>query len=272
MRCPSCGDDAHLGVRETRRQSDGSIRRRRRCGACGHHITTVEQISGDRVQVRKSDGRLEPFDRTKLLRGVVKAAVRPHHGNRLAELVENIAQDARAHSDEGIIDSSALSTLVLVQLKEFDPVTHVRYALTQLSRRDASKRTSELRDAGEVRVWLRREYPEVEYLRTPTTTHQVVKRDGRREPFERRKLERSIGLSAKGRGRSDKAVRDLATRLADKVLDELRDQAVVTSGQLASEVLRLLRRTDHIAALRFSSTMKQFASVGDYETEALGLR
>lgn len=271
MRCPNCGATTGLSVRETRRSPDATIRRRRRCEGCRHDFTTVEQVSGDQVRVKKSDGRLEPFDRRKLLRGIVKAAVRPHHNARLAELVENIAQDAISQAHDGIVGSSELSEVVLSHLKEFDPVSHVRYALTQLGRRDARAPTG-WQDAGEVRVWLRREYPEVEYVRSPTTTHAVVKRDGRREPFERRKLERSIGLSSKGRGRSDKAVRDLATRVANKVLDELRDQAVVTSGQIAAEVLRCLRRTDHIAALRFASTMKQFAAVGDYETEALGLR
>jgi transcriptional repressor NrdR len=99
-----------------------------------------------------------------------------------------------------------------------------------------------------------------------------VKHDGRREPFDRGKLERSIGRAAKGRGASPAAVHGLATEVAQDVLNELGEQPVVTAGQIASEILRSLRRRDHIGFLRYASTAKGYLSREDYEFEAVALR
>jgi transcriptional repressor NrdR len=270
MQCPQCGLGSHLSVSETRRH-EAAIRRRRNCGHCGHTFQTLEAVVGDTLRVEKSDGTLELLDRAKLLKGVTKASVRPHHADQLAELIELIVQSARRSADEATLTTTELADIVLERLKDFDPVTHVRYALTQLGRRDRPGRVG-WKTVVDIRRWLRDEYPELEYFRPSSVTSTVVKRDGRREPFDRRKLERSIGVASKGRGDSDEAVRRLATWVADNVVGVLEHQSLVTSGQIASEILRVLRATDHVAALRFASTAKGFVSVEDYEAEALGLR
>jgi len=51
----------------------------------------------------------------------------------------------------------------------------------------------------------------------------------------------------------------------------LGDQPLVTSGQIASEILESLRRRDQVAYLRFASTAKRFRSPEDYEAEATAL-
>jgi len=272
MHCPNCGRRDLLAVKETRQRPDGSIRRRRRCSACGLDFHTAEHISNELLQIRKSDGRVVPFDRARIHKGIVKAAVGPHHADRVSELVQAIAQEAIASGRDGVLESSVLAQIVLRHLKEFHPVTHVRFALTQVGRLDRPKHWHGWSSADDVRRWLRLEYPDLEYFRPSPRLETVVKKDGRREPFDRHKLERSIGVAAKGRGESDEEVRIFATEAANAVIEDLFTQAIVTSGQIAAAIIAFLRQHDHIASLRFASTAKQFLSVEDYETEALGLR
>ncbi|WP_298381678.1 ATP cone domain-containing protein [Ferrimicrobium sp.] len=256
---------------ETRRTSDGRIRRRRRCPACHNDFETVEQINAEVPHVVKFNGTREPFDKEKVRKGIVKSAVRQYHVDWLSELVESISSEVRRSSSDGLIDSTAVAEIVLTHLQGFDPVTHVRFALTQLGRRDHGD-TRGWRNEREFRHWLEENYPyEVGRARPSAKIAQVIKRDGRREPFARHKLERSIGICSKGRG-SSTSVRDLATEITRDVELELSEQSVVTSGQLAAETIRVLRTRDPIAAIRFASTAKQFVSVEDYEAEALGLR
>ncbi len=272
MLCPKCGSGGKAEVKETRSAVDGGIRRRRRCPECHHDFHTIEHVSGDRLRVRKSDGQDELFERSKLRRGIVKAAVRPHHIDQLSELVESITQVAHQRAADEFIDSGSLAEVVLEHLRDFDEVTHVRFALTQIGRRDQPDRSRGWTRSSEFRRWLVDAYSRLEHSHPPAKLHLVVKRDDRREPYDRRKLEHSIGLSSKGRGRADLQVRDFASQIASIVEQELSDQAIVTSGQISAEIIRSLRRTDHIAAIRYASTAKRFSSVEDYEIEALGLK
>ncbi len=273
MLCPSCGSARKAHVKETRQASDGGIRRRRQCSDCNADFETLEHVSGDRMSVRKSNGTEELFERAKVRKGIIKAAVREHHADRLTELTESITQDARRSAQSDVIDSETLATIVLEHLKEFDPVTHVRYALTQLGRQDqVSGRQRGWKGLRDFRRWLVAAYPQLEHFHPRAKLSYVVKRDDRREPYDRQKLERAVGVASKGRGSSDRTVHDLATNIAEWVEQALSGQTIVTSGQLAAEVLRALRKSDQIAAIRFASTAKRFVSVEDYETEALGLR
>ena len=73
MQCPSCG------YRETklihfRLNMDGtSIRRRRECLKCEKRFTTYEYVEQVRLRVVKCDGRRQPFDREKIIVGLMKA-------------------------------------------------------------------------------------------------------------------------------------------------------------------------------------------------------
>ncbi len=74
MKCPYCGhpEDRVLDSRPIR---DGeAIKRRRECLACGRRFTTFEEIEELKLMVVKNDGRREPFDRNKVLRGMQSPA------------------------------------------------------------------------------------------------------------------------------------------------------------------------------------------------------
>ena len=239
MLCPNCGADEKAAVKETRRSADGGVRRRRRCPKCFNDFETIENVSGGNIRVVKNDESIEPFDKDKIRVGIVKAAVRPHHSDRLHEVVEGITQEVQRTSEAGSISSTQIKEIVLRHLQVFDPVTHIRFALSQLGRRDqiGVRGWSDIKD---FRSWLRETYGhEIGHARPPAKLAQVVKRDGRREPFDPRKLERSIGVASKGRG-SPESVRDLATDVAREVENELSEQSIVTSGQLAADIIRVL--------------------------------
>ena len=70
MRCPYCGslDDK---VIESRTMANGeSIRRRRECLSCGYRFTSYERTEEKPFMVVKRDKRRQPFDHTKLAKGI----------------------------------------------------------------------------------------------------------------------------------------------------------------------------------------------------------
>ena len=73
MKCPFCG---HLGdkVVDSRESKEGnSIRRRRECLSCGKRYTSREHIEEIEYRVVKKDARPEPFQRQKLIGGLMRA-------------------------------------------------------------------------------------------------------------------------------------------------------------------------------------------------------
>jgi transcriptional repressor NrdR len=118
--------------------------------------------------------------------------------------------------------------------------------------------------------WLEEAYGSPDAEPPATTPWRVIKRDGGVEPFDVGKLERSLGIALKGRSSSER-VRELAAHVAFDVGHELRGQALVTSQQIAAEVVKLLLKRDRIAYLRYGSVMKRYRSVGDFWIDALVL-
>ena len=76
MRCPKCGCDESRVVDSRPSESNDAIRRRRECIGCGHRFTTYERREEVPLLVLKKDGSKEPFDRQKLMRGLLTATVK----------------------------------------------------------------------------------------------------------------------------------------------------------------------------------------------------
>ena len=73
MKCPFCGylEDKVVDSREAREGE--SIRRRRECLKCERRFTSYERIDEIPYMVIKKDGRREPFDRNKVMSGILRA-------------------------------------------------------------------------------------------------------------------------------------------------------------------------------------------------------
>jgi transcriptional repressor NrdR len=128
MRCPFCGhlEDKVVDSRESR--EGDSIRRRRECLKCGRRFTSYERLEEVPILIVKKDGRREPFDRQKLLRGIMAACQkRPVSFARLEEAAGDIQAKLMELPDREI-HSRLLGELVMDALKSLDSVAYVRFA------------------------------------------------------------------------------------------------------------------------------------------------
>lgn len=128
MKCPYCGyeDTKVLDSRPT--EEGGAIRRRRECAGCARRFTTYERVEEIPIMVVKRDGRREPFDRTKILTGLLKACEkRPIPLERLERLVNDVEQRIR-NSLKGEVSSMEIGEQVMRALKEVDEIAYVRFA------------------------------------------------------------------------------------------------------------------------------------------------
>jgi len=102
------------------------------------------------------------------------------------------------------------------------------------------------------------------FERSEVTPLVVVKRSGRREPFEREKI--IHGLASAGKGRPIEP--DVVESLVDGVEEAARLEGTeVTSEWVGLAVLERLRAIDPVACLRFASVYKGFTDIGDFERE-----
>jgi transcriptional repressor NrdR len=128
LRCPFCSHEASQ-VKDSRPTEDGaSIRRRRQCEDCGARFTTFERVQLRELNVVKSGGRREPFDRLKLERSISTACrKRPVPAERIDRLVSSIQRQVET-SGESEIASTAIGAMVMNGLHGLDPVAYIRFA------------------------------------------------------------------------------------------------------------------------------------------------
>ncbi|MDX2091741.1 MAG: transcriptional regulator NrdR [Kofleriaceae bacterium] len=144
MRCPFCAvfEDK---VIETRVSKDGTeIRRRRECEGCERRYTTYERIEESMPMVIKSDGRREPFDRTKIERGLqASVAKRPVSREQIATLALEVEREI---GELGVseIKAADVGGRVLPRLKALDAVAYVRFASIYRDFRDLEGFAKEL--------------------------------------------------------------------------------------------------------------------------------
>ena len=146
MKCPFCGHHEDKVV-DSRASSDGaSIRRRRECLDCGKRFTTYEHVEEQPLMVVKKDGRREPFDRHKLLAGLVKACEkRPVSMDDLEQLVDELEREL-SQQFEREVPSREVGERVMKKLHALDPVAYVRFASVYREFKDVEQFMRELKD------------------------------------------------------------------------------------------------------------------------------
>lgn len=92
----------------------------------------------------------------------------------------------------------------------------------------------------------------------------VVKRDGRREPYERAKVRSGLDAACKGRGVEPAVLGGLLSSVEDRLAVR---GGEVESAQVGALVLEELRSLDGVAAVRFASVYKGFQGPEDFERE-----
>ncbi len=112
-----------------------------------------------------------------------------------------------------------------------------------------------------------RRYTTYEYIED--VLPMVVKRDGRREPFDRAKLRNSILKACEKRSVGVPAVDNIVADLEAKLHD--RAEKEVSSLELGEMVMVSLQRLDQVAYVRFASVYRQFKDIAQFMDEVKGL-
>lgn len=113
----------------------------------------------------------------------------------------------------------------------------------------------------------RRECPKCEarfttFERVQLRELNAIKSDGRKEPFEREKLLRSLRLALQKRPVED----DRIERVANEIVRDLEQsgESDITTKKIGEKAMKSLAALDPIAYVRYASVYKDFREVNDY--------
>ena len=145
MKCPYCGKDKDKVIDSRVSGKGKSIRRRRECLKCKRRFTTYEHVEEIPLMVIKKDGRREPFDRNKIIAGVIKACEkRPISIDKLEDMADKIEQHLQKNFEKEV-KTKDIGELVMKKLAELDEIAYVRFASVYRQFKDINQFMKELR-------------------------------------------------------------------------------------------------------------------------------
>ena len=145
MKCPFCffPDSKVIDSRPT--DEGEKIRRRRECLSCAKRFTTYEVIETTPIMVIKKDKSREPFNRDKLLDGLIRACGnRPVPMQTLEDTVDKIGTAIQNTMDREV-HSSRIGELAMEHLKDIDEVSYIRFASVYRQFKDINSFMEELK-------------------------------------------------------------------------------------------------------------------------------
>ena len=145
MKCPVCGYHESKVVDSRPAEENSSIRRRRECLDCQKRFTTYEVVETIPIVVIKKDQRRESFDRSKILRGIIKACEKR---SVTEEQMKNIARDVEMYLQNQLqpeVQSYTIGELVMDKLRDIDEVAYVRFASVYREFKDINTFMKELK-------------------------------------------------------------------------------------------------------------------------------
>ncbi len=145
MKCPTCNYN-ETNLVDTRLNAEGtSIRRRRECLKCQHRFTTYEYVEQVPLMVVKKDGRRQPFDRTKIISGLVKACEkRPVSIDKIEDTTHAIEKRIQKDYDREV-NAEDIGEIIMAELSGLDEVAYVRFASVYRQFRDVNQFMDELK-------------------------------------------------------------------------------------------------------------------------------
>jgi len=93
----------------------------------------------------------------------------------------------------------------------------------------------------------------------------VVKKDGRREPFDRTKIRAGIKKACEKRPISTDAIETVVNNV-EQACQEFQDKEIPSSA-IGERIMSELQTLDGVAYVRFASVYRQFRDVGDFVEE-----
>jgi transcriptional repressor NrdR len=128
MRCPHCKGLEDKVVDSRLAEEGVSIRRRRECLSCGGRFTTFERGEPVGLRVLKRSGEPEPYERAKVVSGLMKACKnRPVSESDIERLADDIEERLREGGRKEV-PSAEVGLAILDRLREVDEVAYVRFA------------------------------------------------------------------------------------------------------------------------------------------------
>jgi len=225
---------------------------------------------------------VEDFQRAKIMQSVRVASAGMIPEADLDEVTDRALRRLNPRARVPI-PTEEIGHEVIEQLLQVGEITAAwRYALTFLTARGKVKSVGDLRnwiDTNLPKTWVPNETEErpryVEKASTPT-------KRGRKEDFSLLKLWAGLEKATKGLLPTAKAPGGLAESeswtnrlllgaIVAAVLDEVRGQPTVTSGQLSAAAMRVLRAVAPFAFFRFASVAKKYAAADAFAEEYAGL-
>ena len=145
MKCPYCGhpNDKVVDSRETPEKD--AIRRRRECLKCQRRFTTYEHAEKSNLMVIKKDGRREPFDKNKILAGILKACEKRPIGMDKLEATCDAIERALRRNFEKEVKAAQIGELIMKWLSDLDHVAYVRFASVYREFKDLNEFMKELK-------------------------------------------------------------------------------------------------------------------------------
>ena len=144
MQCPYCDFEDTKVIDSRLSETKDAVRRRRECLSCEKRFTTYERREPLRLMVIKRDGGKEPFDRDKLMGGLLKACAKQQVTDEQVELmvdeIEAELRERRRHE----VTSRRLGDMVLVRLRRLDMVAYLRFASVYRQYTDVDQFRTEL--------------------------------------------------------------------------------------------------------------------------------
>ena len=105
------------------------------------------------------------------------------------------------------------------------------------------------------------------YERIEEKPLMVIKRDGRRQPFDPQKLEKGIQRALEKRPVSTTTVENLAAEIEDQAVMQAKSSREISTSDLGELVLQRLNDIDKVAYIRFASVYKHFENLEEFINE-----
>jgi transcriptional repressor NrdR len=96
-----------------------------------------------------------------------------------------------------------------------------------------------------------------------------VKKDGRREPFDRNKLLRGLMKACQKRPVETRTLEDVCDALEAEL--SAREPREMTTVELGAHIMEKLKELDQVAYVRFASVYRRFEDLGDFVDELKAL-
>lgn len=128
MNCPYCNNEDTFVLESRALPECDGVRRRRQCKKCNKRFTTHERVVHVDLKVIKKNGKVEQYDRDKLLKGVNKACYKRRvTKEQMEEMVDEI-ETKLLNRKTVEIKSSEIGRMVLSRLKKVDQLAYLRFA------------------------------------------------------------------------------------------------------------------------------------------------